>query len=226
MQTDEVEAAVQAIRDADTARLAELLERDPGLASAKSAEGLSVLTTAAYHGRVDIVALLLASEPELDIFEASTVGRTARVEALVHAGADIRSKSPDGFTPLHLAAFFGRTATVAALLERGALVDVVSENDLGVRPLNSAVAGGHSEIVRLLLEHGADPDAPERAGYAPLHAAAENGDLESTRLVLAAGADPSPAGPDGHTPADLARQKGHDAVAELLASADRASARA
>jgi len=226
LQTDEVEAAVQAIKDSDPARIAELLERDPALASTKTTDGLSVLTTAAYHGRTEILELLLTTGPELDIFEASTVGRTARVEALVHAGADIRSKSPDGFTPLHLAAFFGQTATAAALLSRGAPVDIVSENDLGVHPLNSAVAGGHSEIVRLLLEHGADPDAPERAGYAPLHAAAENGDIESTRLLLDAGADPTRAGPDGRSPADLAREKGHDAVAELLASAERASSRA
>jgi len=226
LQTDEVQAAVQAIRDADTARLAGLLDRHPGLASAKSTEGLSVLTTAAYHGRADIVALLLASEPELDIFEASTVARTERVAELADAGTDIRMKSPDGFTPLHLAAFFGQTATAAALLGRGAPADIVSENDLGVHPLNSAVAGGHSEIVRLLLEHGADPDAPDRAGYTPLHASAENDDLESTRLLIDAGADPTRADPDGRSPADFAREKGHDAVAELLASADRASSRA
>src|SRR5436309_3420660 len=54
------------------------------------------MTTAAYHGRTEILELLLTTGPELDIFEASTVGRTARVEALVDAGADIRSKSPDG----------------------------------------------------------------------------------------------------------------------------------
>jgi ankyrin repeat protein len=223
----DVDAAIQAIKDSDTGRIAKLLAQDPGLAGAKTSEGLSILTTAAYYGRADIVALLLASEPELDIFEASTVGRTARVEQLADAGADLGRKSPDGFTPLHLAAFFGHTATVGSLLRRSAPVDVVSENDLGVRPLNSAVAGGHSEIVRLLLEHGADPDAPERAGYAPLHAAAENGDVESTRLLLAAGADPSPAGPGGRSPSDLAREKGHDAVVDLIAkSIDQAASRA
>jgi ankyrin repeat protein len=219
----DIDAAIQAIKDSDSQRIAELIEQDRSLASGRTPEGVSVLTTAAYHGRADILELLLATEPELDIFEASTVGKTARVEELADGGADLRAKSPDGFTPLHLAAFFGQTATAAALLSRGAPVDIVSENDLGVHPLNSAVAGGHSAIVRLLLEHGADPDAPERAGYTPLHASAENGDLESTRLLLDAGADPTRAGPDGRSPADFAHEKGHDAVAELLASAERAS---
>lgn len=213
-----VEAAVQAIKDKDAEGIRSLLSKEPGLPSAKTAQGVSVLTTAAYYGRGEIVDMLLANHPTLDIFEASAVGRTKRVEELAKAGADVEAKSPDGFTPLHLAAFFGNLGTVKALLKRGARVDPVSENDLGVRPLNSAVAGPHPEIVRVLLEHGADPNEPERTGFSPLHVAAENSDADSIRLLLGAGADPTRRSKDDRSPADLARERGRDDLVAMLSN--------
>jgi uncharacterized protein len=215
----DLDDAVQAIKDADVARIRKLLEGNPLLAAMRTSEGLSVLTTAAYYGREEIVRLLLATDPPLDIFEASTVGDTERVEELADAGADVDGKSPDGFTALHLAAFFGHIATARALLQRGAPVDVVSTNYLRVRPLNSAAAGQHVEIVRMLLERGADPDDPEGAGFTPLHAAAENGDIDSARLLLDAGADATRKAGDGRIPADFARARGHEDLVALLSEA-------
>jgi ankyrin repeat protein len=68
--------------------------------------------------------------------------------------------------------------------------------------------------VRALLEAGADPDAPERAGYTPLHAAAHLDDPELVRLLLEHGADASAAAPDGTDAAAMAGPR----VRELLAS--------
>jgi ankyrin repeat protein len=62
-----------------------------------------------------------------------------------------------GNTALMLAAYHGHADTVAALVQRGAIVDAL--NDRGQSPLAGAVFKGEDEVVRTLLEAGADPDA-------------------------------------------------------------------
>uniref|UniRef100_A0A670Y4U7 Oxysterol-binding protein n=1 Tax=Pseudonaja textilis TaxID=8673 RepID=A0A670Y4U7_PSETE len=65
-----------------------------------------------------------------------------------------RSKSNFGWTPLHLACYFGHTNVVKDLLEAGADVNVL--NDMGDTPLHRASFTGRKEVVMLLLECDAD----------------------------------------------------------------------
>ena len=124
------------------------------------------------------------------------------------------SWSKDGFTGLHLAAFFGQEEAAELLLARGAEVNLVARNaNIHVTPLHSAAAGSHSGIVKLLLEHGADPNAAQDGGFTPLHSAANNDDRESAEALLEAGADPTLKTDDGRTPADLAGEQTRDLVA-------------
>ena len=81
----------------------------------------------------------------------------------------------DGWTPLHLAAFFGQLDAVRILLDSGADLRAVSRNSMKNTPLHAATAGKHEQIARLLLEHGADPHAIDAGGYTPAKIAAENG---------------------------------------------------
>jgi ankyrin repeat protein len=75
-----------------------------------------------------------------------------------HLG-DPAAWSGDGFTALHLAAFFGEAGAARVLLSSGADVHALSRNPLAVPPLQSAVAAGERELAQLLLEAGARPDA-------------------------------------------------------------------
>ena len=149
---------------------------------------------------------MLDTNPPLDVFDSAAVGRTRGLEELLDGEPELaRAWSPDGFTPLHYAAYFGQEDAARTLLERGAEVELVARNEsLHVTPLHSAASGGHSGIVKLLLEHGADPNAAQDGGFTPLHSAAQNDDRESVEALLEAGADPSPRDDDGQTPAQLA----------------------
>ena len=80
----------------------------------------------------------------------------------------------DGFTPLHLAAFFGGAEAVRAILARGADPDADADNTFGVRPIHSAAAVGDHASVRALLEAGADPNVEQQGGHTPLDAALHN----------------------------------------------------
>ena len=103
---------------------------------------MSELLAAVYRDDQARVEAILEEGPELDIFEAAAVGRTDRVERLLDADPGrVSAWTEDGFTPLHLAAFFRRPETARLLVERGALIDVVARNEeLQVTPLQSAAA--------------------------------------------------------------------------------------
>lgn len=181
---------------------------------------MSELLAAVYRGDEARVEEILAAGPELDIFEAAAVGRSDRVEQLLDADPGrVSSWTEDGFTSLHLAAFFRRPETARLLVERGALIDVVARNEeLRVTPLQSAAAAREEETAALLLERGADPNVRQRGGFTALHAAAQNGDDPLVALLLAHRADPALRTDDGRTAADIARDAGHTELAARLTS--------
>ena len=207
----------EAIRAGDADRVAMLVSERPGLAGARGEDGVSAVLTARYRSQAAILETLLGAEPELDVFDAAATGRAQRVGALLAADPRlVWAWSADGFTALHLAAFFGHLAVATSLAEAGADIDPVSRNAMQVTPLHSASAGGHTTICELLIDRGADINAVQRDGFTPLHAAAQNGDARLLDRLLADGADAGVRLDDGRTAADLAAAAGHEALAVRL----------
>ena len=151
-------------------------------------------------------------------FEAAQSGDVRALARRLQADPDrCTAYSADGWTALHLAAYFGHAAAVRLLLERGADVHARSTNDTANTPLHAALAGAReAATVGLLLDHGADVNAPAGAGVTPLHLAAARGDLALIDRLLAQGAVPTPM-EGGATPADLAAERGHPEAARRLA---------
>ena len=148
---------------------------------------VSAILLARYADDEAELAQLLRDDPELDVFEAAAVGRTDRLRALLEADPGLAAAwSADGFTALHLAAYFGHVEGVRLLLERGADVGAVARNDLGVQPLNSAAASrepARFEVATLLLDAGADPNGELEGGFRPVDAAAQIGDEALVALL-------------------------------------------
>lgn len=160
---------------------------------------------------------LVAADPSLAIFAAAILGETDQLEALLTANRSLlAASSDDGWTPLHLAAFFGRSEAVRLLLNKGAEVAARSTNGMRNTALHAAAAGRHAGVAKLLLDHGADANARQEGGWAPLHASAQSGDLETARVLVEGGADPSVRADNQQRPLDLAVLKAQQAMVEFL----------
>jgi ankyrin repeat protein len=206
-----------AIQGGDKDKLQTLLSKDPALAAARDEKGVSAIMTALYQRRSDLLVLLLAARPAMDIFDATAVGRPEQVAELLKNHCELATSwSPDGFTALHFACYFGQESTGRLLLESGADPAAVARNPTKVMPLHSAASARNVAMGEALLERGAPVSARQAVGWTALHAAAQNGDKAMVELLLKHGADPRMTNDEGITAVDLAKKGGHADVVALL----------
>ena len=119
---------------------------------------------------------------ETVLMVAAAEGRGRRhLHLLVESGADINSKRGDGASALWLAARFGHSTTIRALIDLKATVNEAANNR--ATPLCIAAQAGHSSCVRALIELKADLNAADDGYQTPLHQAAKNGHTECTKLL-------------------------------------------
>jgi len=132
---------------------------------------------------------------------AAANGDVAAIEELLAKGEDIEGWDSDKYTPLYLAARWGKLDAVKLLVERGANIDSRS-TELSSTPLQIAARHGEAEIVRYLLEKGADVNARNRLGDTALSKLTRFGWQEPAAMaaiLIDAGADPNARNNDGAT---------------------------
>ena len=165
---------LDAAKSGDVPAVEALLREHPGLAAARLPTGESPLMAALYRGQHDVVTALVAAGAPIDVFAAAALGRLDELRREV-TPERVNAVAYDGWTPLHLAAFFGRLEAASILLAAGADPRMVSGNSLANTPLHAATAGQHSGVALLLLSRGADPQVADGGGYTPLQIAEQNG---------------------------------------------------
>ena len=172
---------------------------------------------ALYRGHHAAVELLLKAGAALDIFAAAALGEMAALDAALAADPPaVNAFAYDGWTPLHLAAFFGRRAAAERLLAAGADLSTISRNALCNTPLHAAVAGGHVDVSLLLIEAGADVNVADAGGHTPLHIAAEGGYVPVAKALIERGADAHVVDLEDRTPLARAVTRGHAEIVDLI----------
>ena len=216
-------AFIDAIKAGEYERVKAMVSADPTLIDARSRTGDSAILTAVYHRQKEIVNLLVARGATMTIFEACAAGEMERVERLLEAsaagaldGPPINGYSADGWTPLHLAAFFGHAKIAELLLERGADATARSKNGNGNTPLHAALAGNHKFVAAVLMGAGADVNAADAQGWRPLHLAAANNNVDAMKQLIAQGGDVHAANGEAKTALSIATEKNHREAAAIL----------
>jgi ankyrin repeat protein len=193
------------------------LAADPALLNATNEAGQSAFLLSKYYRQAKVSDYLLGLKPRLDVFTLCVAGHTSDVLAEIDKTPDLlEAHNTDGWTPLHLAAFFGWPELANALLDRGAQVDSRSTNSMKNTPLHAAAAGGNTPLIDLLLKRAAKPNATQEGGWTALHASAQSGNRAMAETLVANGADINQRADNGQSPLDMALLKGHQDLVEFL----------
>jgi len=193
------------------------LAADPALLNATNEAGQCAFLLSKYYRQPKVSDYLLGLKPKLDVFTLCVAGHASDVLAEIDKSPELlEARSTDGWTPLHLAAFFGWAELANVLIDRGANIESRSTNSMKNTPLHAAAAGGNTQLVDLLLKRGAKPNTTQEGGWTALHAAAQAGNRAMAETLVAHGADISQRADNNQSPLDMALLKGHQDLVEFL----------
>jgi ankyrin repeat protein len=193
------------------------LAADPALLDATNEAGQCAFLLAKYYRQAQVADYLLSLNPKLDVFTLCVAGHVSGALTEIDKAPELlEAHSTDGWTPLHLAGFFGWPDLANALLDKGAAVDSRSTNSMKNTPLHAAAAGGGTPLVELLLKRGANPNSTQEGGWTALHAAAQSGNRPMAEALVANGANINQRADNNQTPLDMALLKGHHDLVEFL----------
>ncbi len=211
-----IDDLISAAKAGDAGRAVQLMSDDPALAAARDASGETPLMAALYRGHQKVVDALVAHGVTLDVFAAAAIGQMEALETALQNPGAVNAFAYDGWTPLHLAAFFGQRGAAERLLASGADLNATSRNALHNTPLHAAVAGGHVDVSMLLIEAGAGVNVSDAGGHTPFHIAAEGGYVPVVKALLARGADAHAVDSEDRTPLSRAAARGHTEIVDLI----------
>ena len=119
-----------------------------------NAQGESALMMAALKGHLDIAARLIQKGADVNktgwapLHYAASNGHLAIMSLLLDNHAYIDAESPNGTTPLMMAALYGTASAVKLLLEAGA--DPLLKNQQGLTAINFAQRASRAEAVEII----------------------------------------------------------------------------
>ena len=192
---------------ANCAAVVETLLKNGADRNASDEEGFTALHIATQHGYEKTVRSLLeyralpSSPTEVEcnpLIGAANLRRDSVGELSADRGANsdvhdcARIKiNPNkyGDTALHMAAWYGHSTFIKALLDAGA--DMSQPNESGDTALHLAATRGHLTVVKVLLEAGADVNRRTSMAKTALHLSIQRRHAEISKVLIESGADPT-----------------------------------
>lgn len=151
---DGIPALMIALRQSSL-KVAELLAAHPKTRTeVRNDKDESVLMLAALKGHTSLVEKLIANDADVNktgwtpLHYAATGGHVDILALLLEHSAYIDAESPNGTTPLMMAALYGSPEAVKHLIQAGA--DLKLQNQLGMTALDFAVRGQRTNAKELI----------------------------------------------------------------------------
>ncbi|WP_306350562.1 ankyrin repeat domain-containing protein [Flavobacterium sp. '19STA2R22 D10 B1'] len=126
----------------------------------------------------------------------------------------VETMTPNGFTPLIIAAYNNQVDVVALLIRLGANTD--AQDHSGNTALIGACFKGYIDIIKLLIENGSNPNLTNYTQSSALIFAATYGHLEIVQYLLNHKANASHKDGKGQTALDYAHLQENKAIVTLL----------
>ena len=143
-----------ALRDGSLKAAQALVDWPKTKVETRTADDESPLMMAALKGHLELVRKLIARDADINktgwtaLHYAATNGHLAIIELLLESHAYIDAESPNGTTPLMMAAHYGSPAAVKLLLEAGA--DPGLKNQLGLSAIDFAHRANRRDAAELI----------------------------------------------------------------------------
>jgi len=134
------------------------------------------------------------------------------VKDLLENGANANLPQSNGTTPLMMAAQRDNLENVKLLIQYGAEINAVNEDDMQ----GALVIAENWDVIRFLVQSGADLEIRDDWGQTPLAIAARIGDEKKAEILLELGANPFAKDNDGQIPLEIAKKHKNKYVIELL----------
>nr|POE47809.1 ankyrin repeat and protein kinase domain-containing protein 1 [Quercus suber] len=232
-----------ALKEREDDTIAGSLIRNDADIEAADIEGRTILDTAVWKGRVEVLEMLklrdvdflrqdgrgrnvlhhLASDDarsdEEDALISQAYPNDERIlNILLDSGIDPDAGDKIQRTCLHWAAATGNSALVRRLLSHKRKPNIEAIEHKQRTPLHLAASKGHTRTMEALFDHHAEVNATSGAALTPLHAACDRywDSSKTVGLLLKHNADPSRKTRSGKTALHLAAQAGNRMVVQLL----------
>lgn len=167
-----------------------------------------------------LVLVPAASVGAGELHDAVRAKDNTAVEAVLASGTEVDETDFLFGTALHVAVAEGNMEIAKTLIDHGADVDAVSEQQ-GSHASHLAAQFGDAAMLALLLDNGANIEAHDHHQRTALHRAASAGHVDALRLLLEHGANVHAREEKyGQTPLHDASHHGHLEVVELLLNHD------
>ncbi|MCO7223592.1 ankyrin repeat domain-containing protein [Pleionea sp. CnH1-48] len=210
-QSPSAEHLFQQISAGDIMGVGTQMESTPELAESTNEYGISPVMWALYHQQTAIAEIVYQHVKQPDVFHCAAMGDLDKLRQHIEDNKTLITQcTPDGFTALHFSCFFQRVDCALFLIEAGADVNAVTQNENKLSPIHSAAAAQSFEIMEALLQFKADPDRQQQGGFTALMSAASHNNIELCELLIVHGATKKLTDDNGHTAWDHGNEKGFD----------------